>query len=84
VPSILGWVVFMETRKRSIAKTISFRIIATLTTMLLVYIFTKDIKIVGLIGILDIVLKLIIYYIHERVWSKIHWGIETKQLKVEN
>lgn len=66
----------METRKRSIAKTISFRIIATLTTMMLVYIFTKDIKIVGLIGILDIVLKLIIYYIHERVWSKIHWGIE--------
>jgi uncharacterized membrane protein len=64
----------METRKRSIVKSITFRIIATIITMLLVWIFTKDIVLSSSIGILEVILKLIAYYLHERAWSFISWG----------
>tara|TARA_Y100000310_G_scaffold345268_1_gene463257 strand:+ start:17939 stop:18154 length:216 start_codon:yes stop_codon:yes gene_type:complete len=70
----------MDSRKRSILKTITFRIIATLTTMALVLLFTKDLAIAGLVGALEFVSKLIIYYLHERIWCKINWG---KKLAVD-
>jgi adenylylsulfate kinase len=68
----------MKTEKhiRSITKGITWRIIASLTTMILVYTFTKDIKIVFGIGFLDIVIKFTAYYLHERVWNSVSWGIE--------
>ncbi|UCE36421.1 MAG: DUF2061 domain-containing protein [Thermoplasmata archaeon] len=66
----------MDTQKRSIAKTFTFRILATITTMVLVLIFTGDLALAGVVGILDLVSKLLIYYVHERVWNKISWGFE--------
>ena len=64
----------METRKRSILKTISFRILASLTTIALVLIFTGDLSLAGTIGVIELVSKLIIYYLHERAWDIIPWG----------
>lgn len=64
----------MDTHKRSIAKTITFRIIATITTMILVLIFTGNLTLAGAVGALDLVSKLMIYYVHERVWDKFSWG----------
>jgi uncharacterized membrane protein len=64
----------MDTHKRSIVKTITFRVVASLDTMLLVYIFTGDFMIMGLVGSLEIISKIIIYYLHERVWSRFAWG----------
>jgi len=66
----------MDTRKRSIAKTITFRIIATLATIILVLVFTGSLTLAGTIGALDLVSKLIIYYTHERAWDKISWGLK--------
>jgi len=63
-----------EKRSRSIVKTISWRIIATLTTTILVYIFTVDFSIAIKVGLLEIISKLIFYYLHERVWNNIKWG----------
>lgn len=64
----------METQRRSIAKTLSFRIIATATTMVLVWIFTGSLTLAGVIGGLEMVSKLLIYYFHERLWNRISWG----------
>ena len=64
----------METKKRSIAKTISFRILATITTMVIVYIITGNLAIAGIIGFWEIITKLILYYAHERVWDVVKWG----------
>jgi len=64
----------METRKRSITKTITFRIIASITTIILILILTGNLALAGIIGALDVISKLIIYYIHERMWDKINWG----------
>jgi len=63
-----------ENHTRSMLKSITFRIIATLTTMILVYLATGSLEITLGIGFLDIVSKLFIYYFHERVWDSIKWG----------
>ena len=68
----------LETHRRSILKTITFRIIATLATFILVLIITGDLMIASVVGILDTIIKLIIYYSHERVWNKISWGIKNR------
>ena len=55
---------------RHLAKTITWRIIASLTTFALAYLFFGDIsKATGLMSV-EIVLKMALYYFHERVWFK--------------
>lgn len=63
-----------ERRKRTIIKSITWRVTATLTTIFLVFIFTGRINTALEIGALEVVLKIVIYYIHERSWHKINWG----------
>ena len=59
---------------RSFAKSISWRAIATLTTMILVFVFTGKLALAAGIGIFEVVIKLMIYYAHERAWENITWG----------
>jgi len=63
------------TRKRHIAKTITWRAIGTLDTMLLAWLFTGNpltgVKIITA----ELITKMILYYFHERVWYISNWGI---------
>lgn len=54
---------------RAVLKTISYRLIGTGVTALLAYIFVQDVKSALSIGALDFTAKLVIYYVHERVWD---------------
>ena len=66
-------------KTRSLAKSISWRIIGTSLTALLFYIFTGEaVNILVQFGIIDTVIKLASFYCHERVWNKIEWGISKK------
>ena len=66
-------------KTRSILKAISWRIIGTLDTMVLGWIITGD-PIMGLkIGALELFTKFILYYIHERGWSRIKFGTKKKK-----
>lgn len=64
----------METHKRSIVKSISFRIIATIATVIVVFLITDSWAWAGVIGVIDLIIKIILYYLHERAWVKIAWG----------
>jgi adenylylsulfate kinase len=64
----------METHVRSVAKAVSWRIVATLTTVLLVYVFTRNLVVSGGVGVTELLSKLLIYYVHERVWNAIGFG----------
>jgi len=57
-------------KKRHIFKTISWRIIAILTTITISYIITGSIHIGLGIGAIEFVVKMILYYTHERFWYK--------------
>lgn len=65
---------FKESGKRSFVKMLSWRVWATLTTMILVYIFVGKIEVAFSIGILEVIAKMILYYFHERFWDKIKRG----------
>ena len=63
-----------EFRSRSIIKAVTWRVIATTTTMVLAYAATGDLKIAGAIGVADVIIKLFFYYLHERAWGHLEWG----------
>jgi len=64
----------VETARRSVVKSISWRIFAALITSSLAYILTGKGEFAAKIGILDTAIKLIVYYWHERTWNKINYG----------
>jgi len=60
----------MVSYKRHIAKTISWRIVGTLDTILLSWIITGSWKIGLSIGGVEVITKMVLYFFHERVWYK--------------
>lgn len=70
----------MEDRLRSLVKGLSWRAIASLCTIVLVFLFTGSLSISIGLGLIDIVIKLMLYYFHERIWLKIKWGTK-KEIK---
>ena len=67
------------TRKRHIAKTVTWRIIGTIDTMLLGWLISGDPMIGVSIGSLELITKMILYYFHERMWYKTKFGIKNEQ-----
>jgi len=59
-----------KSRIRHVAKTFTWRVIASLTTLVLVYIFTGELKTAGAILGIEFFLKMLFYYLHERAWFK--------------
>ena len=64
----------MEKRVRSLLKAISWRIVATSTTMFLVFLFTGNLVLSVGVGSLELLLKLVLYYVHERIWNMSNFG----------
>ena len=60
-----------ESHLRSISKAVSWRITATLTTVIIAYLITSEIKTALSIGGIEFFLKFVIFYMHERLWLKI-------------
>jgi len=65
-------------RKRHLLKTITWRIIGTLDTMLIAWIISGDPMIGISIGGVELFTKMILYYLHERVWYKSNFGVDKK------
>jgi len=59
---------------RSIVKSISWRIIGTLDTMLISWIVTGELKVALSIGFVELFTKMLLYFFHERIWNNINWG----------
>lgn len=64
----------IESHYRSIAKGITWRIIASGTTMTVVYVMTGNLELVATVGLADVTAKIFFYYTHERVWGRVRWG----------
>ena len=60
--------------KRTMLKTITWRIVATSTTMTIVFLFTGELTLSVGVGVVEVVSKMIFYYIHEHIWNKISYG----------
>jgi uncharacterized membrane protein len=72
----------MVSYKRHIAKTISWRVIGTLDTFILSWVITGSWKIGATIGGVEVVTKMILYFLHERAWYKLSsYGVKETDRK---
>ena len=68
-----------DSRKRHIAKTITWRCVGTVDTMMLAWWISGD-PFTGLkIGGIEVVTKMILYYLHERAWYKYDFGLKQRR-----
>jgi uncharacterized membrane protein len=63
-----------ETLRRSIVKTISYRVIILILDFTAIYLFTGQIKIALGFMIVSNIYTTVGYFLHERIWDKIKWG----------
>jgi uncharacterized membrane protein len=59
---------------RSIVKSLSWRTIGTLDTILISWLITGELALAFSIGSIELVTKMVLYFFHERVWNTIKWG----------
>lgn len=57
---------------KSIIKSVSWRIVGTIDTMIISYFITGKVTIAVSIGSVEVITKTILYYFHERLWAHIH------------
>ena len=72
----------IETRKRSIAKALSWKIVGAICLVSLGYFITDSFRSAGLIALLQFIITFFLYALHERVWSPIKWG-KTKGISIQ-
>ena len=63
-------------RKRHLAKAVTWRIIASIVTALIAWTFGLPPKAVGFVFVADLIIKFVLYYGHERLWyNNIKFGV---------
>lgn len=63
-----------EVWSRSLIKSMSWRIIGTLDTILISYFITGEMSFALSIGGIELLTKMMLYVAHERLWNKVNWG----------
>lgn len=64
------------THARAIAKAVTWRGIGSFDTFVLGWLITGNAVIGGSIAVLELVTKMVLYYAHERAWSRVTWGVK--------
>lgn len=64
----------MESHLRSIAKAVSWRIGGSIFTALIAWVLTQEAATATAIGLADMVVKIVAFYVHERLWERIPFG----------
>lgn len=59
---------------RSIVKSISWRMLGTIDTIVISWLVTGEIAIAFSIGSIELLTKMVLYFFHERIWNTIKWG----------
>lgn len=60
--------------KRTLVKTLTWRVLATSDTFLIAWFITGRFDFAGAIAGIEVITKMILYYLHERGWTRIKWG----------
>ena len=63
-----------DLQKRTIIKTLTWRVTASSTTFIIAWVLTGDLLIGFLIGSIETIAKIFLYFFHERIWNNISWA----------
>lgn len=64
----------METKTRSLLKSVSYRVFASIVTAVIVYFATDKLLLAVGLGVLDSTVKILVFFLHERLWMAIPFG----------
>ncbi len=64
------------TQARSLAKTVTWRSVAAIDTFLIGWLITGSMMFAGSIASLEVLTKMGLYYLHERAWGRVLWGVK--------
>lgn len=70
----------MDTRRRSWAKSITWRLAGVVILGFISYAFTRDWGATTGITVVFHTIRLVLYYTHERLWERVSWGRITHPL----
>ena len=65
----------MVQRRRHFAKAVTYRVFGSVGTAAIAFAATGDLRLGASIGVLDSLAKVALYYIHERAWYRVRWGL---------
>jgi uncharacterized membrane protein len=63
-----------DTARRSLVKTVSWRLTGSGATFLISYLIAGDFAVAGTIAVIQLISNTLLYFVHERIWNKIGWG----------
>jgi uncharacterized membrane protein len=67
-------------RWRSVLKALSWRLVASAVTVTVVWVVTGRVEVAAAVGAGDTMVKIFLYYLHERAWNRICLGQSTQQI----
>lgn len=68
---------------RSVSKGVTYRLLTAPVSPLLAFVLTGSWVLAGMLGALEFIIKVAIYYLHERVWHQIPFGKEQYAFRQE-
>jgi len=71
-------------KKRSLVKTITWRTIGTIDTIIITRFVTGSWSAGAAVGGIELFTKMALYYLHERGWSSLDWGLEDVDVDVDS
>jgi adenylylsulfate kinase len=72
----------LETRRRSVAKALSWRLISLFITTGVAWKATGRMDVAASVGLVDMAVKMGLFYMHERWWSRVKYGIRPPEYEI--
>ena len=63
-----------DTPRRSMVKTVSWRVTGSTATFVISYAILGDLQTSGTIALIQLTFNTVLYFVHERLWNKLLWG----------
>ena len=63
-----------DQHRRSLVKTVSWRITGTGATFLISYLVLGNVMVAGSIAVIQLIANTALYFVHERIWNIVKWG----------
>ena len=70
-----------NTNRRHALKTLTWRVIGTIDTIIIAWLFLDNVGESLNFGLYDTTLKLVLYYVHEKIWYRIDFGLTNRKNK---
>ena len=75
----MRWFRGFEAHRRSLLKSVTWRTMASLDTFVVSFIITGRIVLAGSIAGAEFMTKIILYYLHERIWAVTPYGLRPNE-----